>query len=113
MTPDEILEFNRLCAKLLWPLETLELCGDGSFHIVECDEHGTNCIQEHFNPYHDANHKNKVLEKAMINTCYNPHKEIWECDDIESGRNPVSYGLSPRMEAAQNACIWEYLNDPK
>jgi len=57
-----------------------------------------------FNPYLDANSRNKVIEKMRINTEWGAGQQSWLCRQF--GRH---YHWDDSMEAAQIACITKVL----
>ena len=98
------IEFNRLCAEFMgWRYDVVfgEVIAN-----VDGDIKG-----KYFNPYSDANDRNKVIEKMRIDTGW--HYEnvgsdsdviIWECDSLRV------FGVKDKsMEAAQIACIEKVL----
>lgn len=98
-------EFNLKCAEYMG-LESVGLRADGVEEYLN-DRGGS----QPFNPYQDANDRNKVLEKMRIRTYYNPDLDEWTSMMIGI---EVTHFLSDKsMESAQIQCILEVLNETR
>ena len=100
-------EFNRRCAEVVHPEGSYERNSGNDYWVIR-DENGA---QGYPMPdfYHDANQRNKVIEKMRITTAWNDTNNHWmvklagrDCLDETS-----SFGME--MEAAQIACITKVL----
>jgi len=98
MNSEKIAEFNRKCAEYMdWPF----LDYDPESGAIYCgDLHS----YAKYDPYHDANDRNKLIEKMGIETfciVLNGNK-AWTCG---TDSFPKIYVDNISMEAAQIACI--------
>ena len=102
MNSEKIAEFNRKAAEHVWPECSCELDED-SFVIVK-DEFGRE-VYSCFDPYHDANDRNKVLEKMHIQTWWDYTCDMWGADKDRPQFDIWIIETGKTMEAAQIACI--------
>ena len=99
MNSEQIAEYNLACAKYMWPESDIGLMNGKVW-----GEDSNGLIVSGFNPYHDANDRNKVLEKMKVNTTWNDDTSLWWCDFNAVYISDPHYSDSS-MEAAQIACI--------
>jgi len=93
MNSEKIAEFNRKCAEYM-EYEFIQ-SSNGDLLLTDFNR------PVQFDPYHDANHRNKVLEK-MRAWC-SPWGSGWKCSgDTKTG---FDSGIGKTMEAAQISCI--------
>ena len=59
-----------------------------------------------YNPYSDANDRNKVIEKMQIETLFSYGEDEWSCEDCQFNRT-----IDKSMEAAQIKCIEAVLSE--
>lgn len=102
-TPDQQIEFNRLCGELL----QIGL-SKNPYNDFDNDWYHKGKV---FDPYNDANDRNEVLEKLRIFTGY-CCDGLWNCYIADFDHDATLYDkVEKSMEQAQIACIWEYLNN--
>lgn len=94
MNSQQIAEFNRKCAEYVG-IEYRET-PYGNYGVIDIN----------FNSYHDANDRNKVLEKMHVRTQYLYSLNKWEGFYLIPPENTHCIVESDySMEAAQIACI--------
>ena len=100
-------QFNLKCAEFLYPINIW--IGSASFnkdvHISFAPEEGFKWPTSicNFNPYSNANDRNKVLEKMQLSTARGEDGK-WRCLDGFDNKYNV-HATSDSMETAQIKCI--------
>lgn len=64
-----------------------------------------------FDPYSDANDRNKVLEKMKIGTHYSDFSGLWFCSWEDKNIGPMETYNYKDMKTAQNKCIEKVLEN--
>ena len=99
-------EFNFSSAKYAFPELNIDLI-DGQ--VVCIEEDGRITLLD-WNPYHNANDRNKVIEKMLINTNYLDDIDKWIAENYSKEDGCLANGyVNESMEAAQIACITKVL----
>ena len=99
-------EFNRRCAEVVHPEGSYERNSGNDYWVIR-DENGA---QGYPMPdfYHDANQRNKVIEKMQMAMVYQYPFERWYVDVPHPKRGAIC-ATNKSMEAAQIACITKVL----
>jgi len=87
-------EFNMKCAEYMGGSATQEL---------------NDWDMSQWNPYRDANDRNKVIEKMEIHTMFNNASVKWDCYTVITFIDVENVGTSESMEQAQIDCITQVL----
>ena len=98
-------EFNLKCAKYLGVFYS-----NSNDVFVEWPKEGMPRV---FNPYYDANDRNKVIENMLIDTDYDNGNKEWVCCKVAEINNEAistCVVIDSSMENAQVKCIEAVLN---
>lgn len=61
MNSEEIAEFNRLCAEYMWDIFDIGFINGRLYGETHCGR-----AIDGFDPYHNANDRNRVIEKWLL-----------------------------------------------
>lgn len=92
-------EFNRLCARYVFPFDVIDDLSDTAETavIIRVDDRQ----HKYFDPFNDANHRNEVIEKMQLEVSYSFFNDKWHV----SHKIETVFVWDKSMEQAQIKCI--------